>query len=75
MNNEHEDNQEIHPKINFKRMSCTNEIDFEEDMDYETLPLKMMTLIDHENEQILTHKEVIVVVNLGRIEEKKEVKF
>ena len=33
LNNEHEDNQEINPKFDFERTSCTDEINFEEDTD------------------------------------------
>ena len=32
LNNEHKDNQEIHPKFDFERTSCTDKIDFEKDM-------------------------------------------
>ena len=56
-------------------MSCTDEIDFEEDMDDETLPLEMMRLIDYKNKQILPHQEVIEIINLGSNEENKEVKL
>ena len=55
LNNEDDDNQEIQPKFNFKRMSCTNENDSKEDMDDETLPLEIKRLIDQENKQILPH--------------------
>ena len=75
LNNEQKDNQEIHPKFNFERMSCTDENDSKEDMDDETLPLEMRRLIDHENKQILPHQEVTKVINLGSNEEKKEVKL
>ena len=75
LNNEDDDNQEIQPKFNFKRMSCTNENDSKEDMDDETLPLEIKRLIDQENKQILPHQEVTKVINLGNNEEKKEVKI
>ena len=29
LNNEHEDNQEIHPKFDFEKMACTDENDSE----------------------------------------------
>ena len=57
LNNEHEDNQETQSELDFERMSCTDENDFEEDMDDETLPLEMRRLIDQENKQILPHQE------------------
>ena len=75
LNNEHEDNQEMHPKFDFEKTSCTDEIDSEKDMDNETLPLEMMRLIDHENKQILPHQEVTEVINLGSNEEKKKKKL
>ena len=75
LNNEHEDSQEIHLKFDFERSSCTNEIDFEKDMDDETLPLEMMRLVNNENKQILPHQEIIEIINLGNNKEKKEVKI
>ena len=75
LNNEHKDNQEIHLKLDFERTSCTNEIDSEEYVDDETLPLEMMRLIDNENKQILPHQEVIGIINLGSNKEKNEVKI
>ena len=75
MNNEYEDNQEIQPKFDFERMSCTDDNDSEEYMDDETLPLEMRRLIDQKNKQILPHQEETEVINLGNNEEKKEVKI
>ena len=75
LNNVHEDYQEIHAKFDFERMSCTNEIDYEDDMDDKTLPLKMMRLIDHENKQILPHQEFTEIINLRNNAEKKDVKI
>ena len=49
LNNEHETNQEIQSKFDFERMSCTDDIDSDECMDDETLPLEMRRLIDQEN--------------------------
>ena len=75
LNNEHDDNQEMYLKFGFERISCTDEIDLEEDMYNKTLPLEMIRLIDQENKQILPHQEVTEVINLGSNEEKKEVKI
>ena len=72
MNNEHEDNQETQSELDFEKMSCTDENDFEEDMDDDTLPLEMRRLIDQENKQILPYQEVTMVINLGNNEEKKK---
>ena len=52
-------------------MSCANDIDSEEYMDDETLPLEMRRLIDQESKQMLPHQEEIEVINLGNNEEKK----
>ena len=74
LNNEYEDNQELHSKFDFERMLHTDENDSEENMDDETLPLEMRRLIDHENKQFVPQQEVNEVINLGSDEEKKEVK-
>ena len=74
LNNEHKDNQEIQSKFNFERMSCTDDIDSDECIDNEALPLEMRRLIDQENKLILPHQEEIEVINLGNNEEKKKVK-
>ena len=55
-------------------MSCTDDIDSDECIDNEALPLEMRRLIDQENKQILPHQDEIEVINLGNNEEKKEVK-
>ena len=65
----------MHPKFDFKRTSCTNEINSKKDIDDETLPLKMMRLIDHENKQILPHQEFTEIINLRNNAEKKDVKI
>ena len=72
MNHEHEDNEEIHPKFDFERTSCADDIDSEKDMDNETLPLEIMRLT--KNKEILPHQEVIEMINLGNDDEKKKVK-
>ena len=53
-------------------MSCTDDNDFEEYMDDETLPLDMRRLIDQESKQILPHQKEIEMINLGNNEEKKK---
>ena len=75
LNNEHEDNQEIQSKFDFERMPCIDYNDSREFMDDETLALEMRRLIDQENKQILPQQEEIEVINLGKNEEKKEVKI
>ena len=49
LNNELEDNQETQSVLDFERMSCTDDNDFEEYMDDEALPLEMRRLIVQEN--------------------------
>ena len=58
----------------FERTSFTDDIDFDECIDDDALPLEMRRLIYQENKHILPHKEEIEVINLGNNEEKKEVK-
>ena len=55
LNNKHEDNLEIKSEFDFERMSCTDDTDFEEYMDYEALPLEIKRLIDQENKQTLPY--------------------
>ena len=48
LNNELEDNQETQSELDFERMSCTDDNDFEEYMDDEALPLEVRRLTNQE---------------------------
>ena len=52
LNNEHEDNQEIQSKFDFKRIPCTGDNDSKKYMNDETLPLELRRLIDQESKHI-----------------------
>ena len=56
-------------------MSYISEIDFDKDIDESNLPLEMLRLLTMEDKQILPHRKVIELINLGTDDEKKEVKI
>ena len=75
LDNEHKDHWNSYPELDFERLSCVGETDFDEDIDDWALSPEMMRLMDNEERQILSHKEENEVINLGHGEDKKEVKI
>ncbi|KAK8978450.1 hypothetical protein V6N11_008761 [Hibiscus sabdariffa] len=59
----------------FEQEECLDESqDSEEDPNYD-LSLKLLRMVEHEEKQILPHKESVEVVSLGEENEQKEVKI
>ena len=71
MNDEHKDYKNSLSNFDFERSSYINETDFEDDIDESDLPPKMLRLLAMEDKQILPHREVTELVNLGTDDEKK----
>ena len=69
MNNEHKDHKISLPNFDFERTSYISETDLEEDINESDLPLEMQRLLVREEKQILPHREVIELVNLGTNDE------
>ena len=59
-------------KLDFERLSCVGETDFDEDIDEWALSPEMMRLMENEERQILPYKEEIEVINLGDGKDKKK---
>ena len=75
MNNEHKDHKISLSNFDFERTSYISETDVEEDIEESDLPSKMLRLLTMEDKQIMPHQEVTELVNLGTIDEKKEIKI
>ena len=75
MTNEHKDHKISLPNFDFEKTSYISETNLEEDIDELDLPQEMQRLLAMEGKQILPHKEIIELVNLGTDNEKKEVKI
>ena len=75
MNNEYKDHKISLSDFDFERTSYINETNFEEDIDESNLPSEMLRLLTMEDKQILPHRKVTKLINLGIDDEKKEVKI
>ena len=74
-NNEHENDFINGQKVDFERVVYADELNNEEDMEDEDLPLDLLKLVEQDERQILSHQEITKAVNLGTEEERKEVKI
>ena len=74
-NNEHENDTANGQGFDFERVVYTGELDNEEDMEDDDLPLDLLRLVEQDERQILPHQEITEAINLGTEEERKEVKI
>ena len=75
MNDEHRDHKNSLSDFDFERSSYINETDFKEGIDKSNLPLEILRLLTMKDKQILPHREVTELINLGTNDEKKKVKI
>ena len=60
-------------KINFEQSICTSEVDPEEDFKESSVPPDLLQLVEQEKKQIMPHKDLTEVINLGTQGDQKEV--
>ena len=75
MNDEHRDHKNSLSDFDFERSSYINETDFKKGIDKSNLPLEILRLLTMKDKQILPHREVTELINLGTNDEKKKVKI
>ena len=74
-NNEHENDSTNGQGFDFERVVYVGELDNEEDMEDDDLPLDLLRLVEQDERKILPHQEITEAINLGTEEERKEVKI
>ena len=60
-------------KIDFEQSICISEVDLEEDFEESSVPPDFLRLVKQEEKQIMPHKNLAEVINLGTQEDQKEV--
>ena len=75
MNNEHKDHKISLSDFDFKRTSYISETYFENDIDESDLPLEMLRLLTMEDKQILPHRKVTELINLGPMMRRRKSKL
>ena len=75
MSDEHKDHKNSFSDFDFERLSYISETDFKKDTDDLDLSPKMLKLLTMKDKQILPHREVTKLFNLGTDDKKKEVKI
>ena len=75
MNDEHKYHKISVLDFDFERSSYISETDFKEGIDKSNLPLEILRLLTMKDKQILPHREVTELINLGTNDEKKKVKL
>jgi len=69
--NEYEDSINSEPEFNFDKLIDTKEVD----IDDSDLPQDLLRLVEQEERQIVPHKEITELINLGTEEDRREVKI